>query len=166
MNRKIFISYSSKDKDFVTSLVDSLTAKEVSIWFDQIEIKVGDSIISKISNAIDKMQGIVIVLSNHSIRSNWVRKELNTALVNRLSGKNILILPILLSNCKIPTLLSEYKYADFRISFNEGISQLLFALTGNKLQFDVVPKVEEEPVLTRIARINSQCYEAYNCKCY
>ena len=161
MNRKIFISYSSKDKEFAMNLVDYLKANGVNVWFDHFEIKVGDSIIDKISNAIDNMRGIAIVLSGYSIRSNWVRKELNTTLINRLSGNNILIYPILLSNCKIPTLLSEYKYADFRKSFNEGASQLLLALAENRTLIDTPPKADAESTLTRLSRISSQCFEAY-----
>ena len=51
---KIFLSHSSKDKEFVRKLADDLKTYGLSVWFDEWEIKVGDSITNKISQGIDE----------------------------------------------------------------------------------------------------------------
>ena len=43
----IFLSYSSEDKYFAKKLVTDLRMAEVRVWFDQGEIKLGDSLIEK-----------------------------------------------------------------------------------------------------------------------
>ena len=49
---KIFISYASEDKDFVDRLATDLKHQGIDIWIDKWEIKVGDSLISKISSGL------------------------------------------------------------------------------------------------------------------
>lgn len=49
-----FISYSSKDKRFAKHLAKSLMEKGVNVWFDRWEMKPGESLIEKISEAIHK----------------------------------------------------------------------------------------------------------------
>jgi predicted nucleotide-binding protein len=74
--RTVFISYSSKDRDFAERLAADLRASGVGVWFDQWEIKVGDSITKKINDGIHDNDYLAVVLSPDSVASDWVRKEL------------------------------------------------------------------------------------------
>jgi len=49
MNKKLFISYSHEDKEFVEWLKDNLQGLGLEIWYDQQELQLGDSIKGKIS---------------------------------------------------------------------------------------------------------------------
>jgi len=124
----IFVSYSSKDKRFVNRLINRLLDLDIKIWFDVFEIKVGDSIIEKINEALDRTEGIAIIFSRNSIKSNWVKKEINTTLIKKLNKKKIDIFPILIDDCTIPNLLIEYKYADFRENFDSGFNDFINSL--------------------------------------
>lgn len=124
----IFVSYSSKDKRFVNRLINRLLDLDIKIWFDVFEIKVGDSIIEKINEALDRTEGIAIIFSRNSIKSNWVKKEINTTLIKKLNKKKIDIFPILIDDCNIPNLLIEYKYADFRENFDSGFNDFIDSL--------------------------------------
>ena len=128
----IFVSYSSKDKRFVNRLINHLIDLDIKIWFDVFEIKIGDSIIEKINEALDRTEGIAIILSRNSIKSNWVKKEINTTLIKKLNKKKIDIFPILIDNCTIPNLLTEYKYADFRENFDSGFNNFIDSLKWKK----------------------------------
>lgn len=113
-NRKgIFISYSHQDKEFVDRLVQDLQNSGVSIWVDSAEIKLGDSLIDKISEGIDKMEYLAVVLSPDSVNSSWVKKEVEVAMNQEIRGKKIKVLPLLHRECEIPNFLQDKKYADF-----------------------------------------------------
>lgn len=71
----LFLSYSSQDKEFAQQLASDLTNNEVDVWIDFWEIKVGDSIIDKISTAIQENDFIGVILTPASCNSVWVRKE-------------------------------------------------------------------------------------------
>lgn len=122
---KVFISYTSADKDFVSNLASQLRIFGINVWYDDWEIKVGDSIIDKVFNGLRKSDALIIVLSKASVKSRWVKEELNTAAIRKINKDDILILPILKENCEIPTVLSQLKYADFRKDLESGLYELL-----------------------------------------
>ena len=124
--RKIFISYNREDRSFVDRLANDLKARELPVWWDQWEIKVGDSIIQKVSDGIASSSYLIPVLSPHSVKSEWVQREIGSVLMKQLQvDKNITILPLLLADCEVPVLLREIKWADFRAEYEEGLQSLL-----------------------------------------
>jgi hypothetical protein len=123
---RIFVSHSSKDKPFVRKLVKALKKYLLDSWIDEHEIKVGDSLVGKISKALKEADYLVIVLSQVSVSSRWVEQELNAALTNQISGKGV-VLPVLLEDCEMPMLLRDRLYADFRTDFNVGLQALVAA---------------------------------------
>ena len=126
--RKIFLSYSSKDKHFARMLTDDLRLEGHIPWLDEWEIKVGESIPKKISDGIGKSDFLVVVLSNNSVKSMWVENEWQSKYYDEIKNRKVMILPILLEKCKIPNLLKAKKYADFTINYSEGLENLLKAL--------------------------------------
>ncbi|WXG43954.1 MAG: toll/interleukin-1 receptor domain-containing protein [Promethearchaeati archaeon SRVP18_Atabeyarchaeia-1] len=121
----VFICYSHRDSIFVDRLVEDLERANIKIWIDKWEIRVGDSLLDKINEGIEKNDYFITVLSKASVRSNWVRKELNAALMKELQMKSVVVLPVLLQKCKIPPLIADKEYADFRQGYNVGLKELL-----------------------------------------
>ena len=121
----VFVSHSSKDKPFVRKLVDELQKHDLQVWFDEREMGVGDSISSGISAGLENADYLLVVLSPSSIESNWVKNELNAALMEEASNKGIVILPAVIEDCEIPMLLRDRIYADFRKQFEDGLNGLL-----------------------------------------
>lgn len=124
----VFISYSSKDKSFVDKLAIRLVKERIKIWIDRWEINVGDSLIDKIQNALTESSFLIVVLSKHSVESEWCRKELNSGLIREIESKSVVILPVLIEDCTIPPFLREKKYADFKNDFEKGFEELMPAL--------------------------------------
>src|SRR5262249_35195248 len=114
MQPSMFLSHNYRDKIFVRTLAQDLRAMGVKVWLDEAELNVGDSLIAKISSAIDEMKYLGIVLSPHSVSSRWVNEELHQALIGQLSNRGTVVLPILLADCEIPGFLRDRMYADFR----------------------------------------------------
>ena len=109
----IFISHSSKDNAFVDKLARHLIKAKARVWVDTWELKVGDSLIQKIQEAIQTASALLVVLSKAAVASEWCRRELSAGLMRELEEKRVLVLPLLLEDCDIPMFLREKRYADF-----------------------------------------------------
>jgi hypothetical protein len=123
--RNVFLCHSSNDKHFVRKIWSDLVNVGHRPWLDEFEIKVGDSIIDKIESGITEAGYLILFLSSSSIESNWVMKEWNSALARQVSSNNIRVIPALIENCTLPSMLADLKYADFRESYNDGLAELL-----------------------------------------
>jgi hypothetical protein len=107
---QMFICHRSLDKLLVEPIVSRLQGMGYPIWYDSWNIKPGDSIPQKISAGIDGSTHFVIFLSKNTSRSNWVTKELNTALSLAIDNGKPRIIPVFLDEVghkSIPTLLRE-----------------------------------------------------------
>ncbi len=125
----VFISYSSKDSAFVDRLSIELVKKRIRVWLDKWEMQPGDSLIDKIQNGLSDSSLLLVVLSQNSIASEWCHKELNSGLMRELNEKKVIVIPILLDECKVPLFLQEKLYADFRKDFDSGLTSLLRPLS-------------------------------------
>lgn len=121
----IFISYSHLDKCFVDVLAKQLVQHHVNVWVDRWELSIGDSIIEKIQEAIDESSALLVVLSKSSVTSEWCKKELSSGLLKELEEKRVFVLPVLLDDCEIPLFARGKLYADFRSSFDDGLTVIL-----------------------------------------
>ncbi|WP_053078813.1 toll/interleukin-1 receptor domain-containing protein [Bacillus wiedmannii] len=126
----IFLSHNSKDKEFVRRLANRLESYGVKVWVDEAEIKVGESLIKKIEMGINEMEYLGVILSQNSIKSDWVNREVDMAMNGEIQGKKVKVLPLLYKKCEIPGFLSGKFYADFttKKKFEEAFIKLLNVL--------------------------------------
>jgi tetratricopeptide (TPR) repeat protein len=144
---QIFVSYNHNDKDFVHRLAGDLRSRGITIWWDEWEIKAGDSIIERVSEGIDYSSYLAVVLSQNSITSRWVQHELNSALMRQLSAdRNIKVLPLIIDDCSVPVFLSPIKWIDFRKGYEPGLNQILQAIGA--LSFPWINPVAEQYIQT------------------
>jgi len=137
MNKNVFISYSHEDKDFVEWLRHNLQEFGFDIWYDQQEIRLGDSIKNKIIEGIQSSSIFLVVLSKASSNSSWVKYELNSALISSAINKGIKIIPIKIDESDLPSDLSNYLYADFSKSRSQGLEVLKRSLSeDNKVDYE------------------------------
>lgn len=127
-SRRVFLSYSSEDSDFVDRLAGDLERAGLGIWVDRRRLGVGDSIIEGVARGLAESTDVVAVLSRASLESRWVRTELSAALMHELDGTGIRVLPVLLDDVSLPFLMSHIVHADFRQDYRQGLRELLDAL--------------------------------------
>jgi hypothetical protein len=74
-----FISYSTKDQDFADRLYADLQNKGVRCWFAPHDIQGGKKIHEQIDEAIRLHDKLLLILSPHSMESEWVKTEIAKA---------------------------------------------------------------------------------------
>ena len=72
---KIFISYSRDKIQIAEFFKTQLEQKGYSVFFDKETIKIGDSFPNRIESFLRICDGVVILISNSSIKSEWCRYE-------------------------------------------------------------------------------------------
>jgi DNA-binding NarL/FixJ family response regulator len=127
---KLFISYSSEDRQFAERIAQHLHDRGWQVWYDIWEIKIGDSIAQKIQDGLVSSSYLVVLLSEASVRSKWVKEEIDAAFVQQLEDESIKILPALIQECKLPPFLKSKRYADFRESFERGMAEIVKTVTA------------------------------------
>ena len=130
--RVAFISHSTKDKPFVRRLAADLVAQGVKVWIDEQQILVGDSIPEKIAQGLAESDFFLIVVSQNSVASGWVQRELSGALVHEIERRNVTVLPIKLDDAPTPATIADKLYADFTRSYQDGFERLIKSIKARE----------------------------------
>jgi hypothetical protein len=146
VSKSVFISHSSADKKVVRQLAEDLKDRGLKVWFDQWEIKVGDSIVERIQEGISNNSFLIVVLSKNSVSSSWVKEEINAAFFKQVSDRDIKVIPVLIEDCDIPVLLRHRKYADLRKNYLSGLDDILTGISPETFE---LPLTQIEKLVLR-----------------
>lgn len=90
----VFISHAHEDKEgFVTPFVVELKKRGVKVWYDNDEIKWGDSLRAKIDSGLKHSRFGIVIISRSFINKGWTNHELD-GLFNLEMTQGKTILPI------------------------------------------------------------------------
>jgi hypothetical protein len=89
-----FISYSSKDDAFANRLYADLQNKGVRCWFAPEDMKIGDKFRRRIDEAIHFHERLLLILSENSVSSEWVEKEVETAFEKEQRQERTVLFPV------------------------------------------------------------------------
>jgi tetratricopeptide (TPR) repeat protein len=103
---KAFLSHSSKDKDSYVRPVANWLGKE-NIIYDEFTFEEGEKNLDLILEGLEESELFVIFISENSLSSKWVKREISESKKIIDSGKLLRILPIVIDN--------KIKYDDKRI---------------------------------------------------
>ena len=93
-----FISFSSKNQSFTERLYTDLQNNNVRCWFAPEDLKIGDKIRDQIDESIRLRDKLLLVLSEHSIASEWVEHEVESALEEERQRGRMVLYPIRLDD--------------------------------------------------------------------
>ena len=89
-----FIAHASEDKDeFVRPLAHKLVDLGAQVWYDEFQLKVGDSLRRSIDNGLAKSKFGIVVLSMSFFSKGWGQYELDGLVTKEINGGKV-ILPI------------------------------------------------------------------------
>ena len=88
----VFISHASEDKDgIVRPLAEALAAEGLKVWYDEFELRIGDSLRRKIDRGLAKSRVGLVVLSKHFIGKGWTNYELDGIVTRSVDDQQILL---------------------------------------------------------------------------
>jgi len=89
-----FISHASEDKGKVVKpLANALTKMGYRVWYDEFELRVGDSLRQSIDKGLVNSRFGIVVISPAFFAKNWPQYELNGLTAREMDGHKV-ILPI------------------------------------------------------------------------
>ena|SRR6266851_5512667 len=132
-----FISYSAQDDVIARRLYLDLQKYNVRVFFAPKDLKIGAKIRDGLESAIHARDKLLLILSRHSIASQWVEYEVEAALDREKSEGESVLFPITIDDEVFRTKKSwaatlrrqrhigDFRgYADARL-YNEGLRKLL-----------------------------------------
>lgn len=94
MNRRVFISHASEDKEnLVRELAATLVSKGIDVWYDEYEIKPGKSIRESIDRGLSSCDIGLVIFSKKYFDKTWTIWELN-GFVQKLLSSNGKLIPV------------------------------------------------------------------------
>lgn len=93
-NYDVFISHASEDKDdFVRPFANHLKDSGLNVWYDEFELRIGDSLRRAIDNGLANSRFGIVVLSESFFNKEWPQRELDGLFAREVNGEKV-ILPI------------------------------------------------------------------------
>lgn len=93
---RIFFSHSSRNKPLVREVKRHLP-ENLNVWIDEKNLLIGEHIEKSLQDAIQSDSDFVVIfIDNISVKSEWVKKELEWALEKEREIDRIFVLPIVL----------------------------------------------------------------------
>ena len=88
----VFISHASEDKDdVVRPLAHTLNGRGLEVWYDEFELRIGDSLRRKIDAGIARSRFGIVVLSSAFFAKSWPQYELDGLVTMAVSGRQVLL---------------------------------------------------------------------------
>lgn len=88
----VFISHASEDKDAVVRpLATALQNKGIRVWYDEFEMRIGDSLRRKIDQGLANSRFGIVVISSFFINKGWTNYELDGLMTKAISGQQVLL---------------------------------------------------------------------------
>lgn len=141
-----FISYNHADKALARKIDDGLSALDYRVWIDEGELRVGDSLINAISEAIDQVDFLIALVSEDSVSSNWCQKEVSLAMTGEVGKKGITVLPCRVGDVAMPPTLADKLYLSVNSDdVAEAVTRLHTAMTQHLAPSQPLPPRRRAP---------------------
>jgi hypothetical protein len=112
--REVFLSHASQDHEAAHRLRELLVAHGVPVWFSPHHIQGAQQWQDEIGAALARCGWFTVLLTPHAVKSMWVKRELNYALIE--SRYKDRIVPLLFKECDFRALswvLPQFQMIDF-----------------------------------------------------
>jgi hypothetical protein len=101
----VFVSYTKKDRALVEGIVHDLAAEGLTVFFDR-KIPLGSAWDETIERELDRARAVIVVWTDASVASRWVRREA------RAAAQDDKLLPLICRSCRIPLEFSDLQSVD------------------------------------------------------
>ncbi len=79
---RVFVSHNHKDRDLANQITDQLARCGIETWYSVADIIPGESYIEAIRAGLMRSDWVIVIVSVHSVKSDWVRAEVKAAVAD------------------------------------------------------------------------------------
>ena len=134
----VFISHTSEDKaEVVRPLATALRDAGLSVWYDEFELRIGDSLRRKIDKGLTNSRFGVVVLSRAFFGRGWPEYELDGLVTRAVSGEQIL-LPIWHN-------VTKREVMDYSSSLADRVARSTTTHTVEEIAIEIVNVIRNPP---------------------
>jgi len=108
-----FLCYAHEDMERAIAIQRLLAAGGVAIFRDVEKIRPGESITTRLNQVMASAQSAVVIVSEYSECSEWVRRE-RFRLLSRHARDEVLVLPVLVDDVPLPKEIADLFTIDLR----------------------------------------------------
>ncbi len=131
----VFISHASEDKDdVVRPLAFALQSAGLKVWYDEFEMKIGDSLRRKIDKGLATSKFGVVVLSKDFIKKGWTNYELDGIITKATTGEQV-VLPIWHN-------ITKQEVVDFSPSLADKLARNTAAFTVEEIAKEIIEVIK------------------------
>src|SRR5271166_643682 len=117
---KVFLSHSTKDKQFVQAFAAELKAEKIEPWLCEVDVEFGGNFVGQIEEGLRDADLAVLFWSPEAARSDWTRLEWTAVTAREISESRTRLGIVLLRDCAIPELLRVKHRIDARTDPEQG----------------------------------------------
>ena len=139
---RVFLSHNKADKEVARALGGYLVLAGADVWFDDWEIRAGDSIPGKLNEGLAEFDVFILLWSVNAARSNWVQRELESAIHRVIETGKARLVPCLLDDTPLPPLLQDLRAVDLK-DLEQGMSRLVDDLFGFRSRKDRLLAIQD-----------------------
>ncbi|MFC0683913.1 toll/interleukin-1 receptor domain-containing protein [Novosphingobium clariflavum] len=155
---KAFISHNKADKFTARTLATMLTEQGEGVWFDEWDIKPGDSLTGGIEEGLNGADVFVLIWSEHAHKSNWVGMELRATVRRRVDDQSLRIIPLIMDGTPLPTLVADFR--GFDLSGGEmELDDVVNEMTGHPRDVELAKRLQAR--LQEITAANIHPYDPF-----
>ena len=129
---KVFLSHSTKDKEFVTKLATELENADITPWLCEVDIDYADNFVASIEKGLKESDIAVLVWSPDAARSAWTEIEWTSILAREVEESRTRLGFVLLRDAAVPELLRTKHRIDAREDHGQAIVETLQWLTRKR----------------------------------
>ncbi len=144
---KVFLSHTSRDREFAEQLTSDLRAAECDVFSYFDAISPGESISEKIATAILESDALIILLSKESAQSPWVSSEIALAKAQIERGARRRILPVVIQkDAELPFFIKDLLYLDLsnEDNYKKNLPRLIQALKQAEAEIQPIDKTKAQ----------------------
>ena len=153
MKADVFLSYKSEEEEYARKVRKVLEDNGISCWMAPDSIPVGSNYMKQIPQAIDNCKVMIVLISEKSQKSTWVKNEFSQAIT-----KNKLIIPYLIQDCQLEdefafsmsTMQQVYAWKNEEDALNRIVKDIREALGDDpnaRIEISVVKKPKVSPII-------------------
>jgi hypothetical protein len=138
---QVFISHNKADAETARLFATMLTERGVGVWFDEWDLRPGDSIMQGVENGLGNADVFLLFWSVRAAASQWVGTEVRAYLRRRVDDGTLRIVPMMLDDTPLPVLVAEYR--GLGITKDADLDHAAAQITGTMTNREFIRRLQE-----------------------